>query len=68
MLSLSGEGHIASIMDLVLARHRGHHRLAPIAPDGLSDDGPNRPVSDRPIRVFVPNLVKNLSDCDREVV
>lgn len=55
-------------MDLVLARHRGHHRLAPIAPDGLSDDGPNRPLSDRPIRGFVPNLVKNLSDCDREVV
>ena len=26
LLSLSGEGHIASIIDLVQARHRGHHR------------------------------------------
>jgi len=47
-------------MDLVLARHRGHHRLAPIAPDGLSDDGPTVRSGDRPIRGFVPNLVKNL--------
>lgn len=54
-------------MDLVLARHRGHHRFAPIAPDGLSDDGPTVRRGGPSKSWIRTKLVKNLSDCDHEL-